>query len=170
MMDTLSQWGMETLETYAPKLIAAGATLVLGWIAAKLLRLALRGTLRGVRLDATASTFCVNLVYITSMALVGITAMSQLGMPTVSFAAVLGAAGLAIGLALKGTLSNFAAGVILIALRPFKVGDRIDTAGVNGTVSKIHVFATTLLADGGRRIIVPNASMIGGNITNHSTA
>ena len=80
-----------------------------------------------------------------------------------------GWAGLAIGLALKGTLSNFASGVILIALRPFKVGDRIDAAGVSGVVAKIQVFATTIEAEGGKRIIIPNASITGGNITNHAS-
>lgn len=80
------------------------------------------------------------------------------------------ATGLAIGLALKGTLSNFASGVILIALRPFSVGDRIEAAGVSGVVTKIKVFATTIEAAVGKTIIIPNASLTNGNITNHAGA
>ena len=90
------------------------------------------------------------------------------GFPAVSFAAVVGAAGLAIGLALKGSLSNFAAGVMLIVFRPFNVGDRIEAAGVSGVVARIQVFATTLDAENDKRIIIPNAALTGGNITNYS--
>ena len=103
------------------------------------------------------------------MTLVVIATLDKLGFPAVSFAAVVGAAGLAIGLALKNTLSNFAAGVILIALRPFKVGDRVDAAGVSGVVSEILVFAITLAAEDGKTIIVPNAAIVGGNISKYST-
>lgn len=104
------------------------------------------------------------------LTLVVITALDKLGFPAVSFAAVVGAAGLAIGLALKGTLSNLAAGVILIALRPFSVGDRIEAAGVSGTVTKIHIFSTTLAAPDQKKISIPNATLSGGNIINYSTA
>ena len=168
VMDALRNWGMETLNAYGPKVMAGVATLIMGWIVAKLIRAVLRGMLRTAHLDATASLFCVNLAYVTMLTLVVITALHNFGFPAVSFAAVVGAAGLAIGLALKGTLSNFASGVILIALRPFTVGDRIDAAGVSGVVARIQVFATTIEADGGKKIIVPNASITGGNITNHA--
>ena len=167
MMDVLSQWGMETLDAYGPKVMAGVATLLVGWLVAKLIRVVMRSMLRTAQLDATASVFCVNLAYVTMLTLVVITALHNFGFPAVSFAAVVGAAGLAIGLALKGTLSNFASGVILIALRPFNVGDRIDAAGVSGVVRKIQVFATTIEAEGSKRIIIPNASLTSGNITNH---
>ena len=170
VLDALRTWGQEALDVYGPKVMAGVATLIVGWIVAKLIRIVLRRILRTARLDATASLFCVNLAYVTMLTLVVITALHNFGLPAVSFAAVVGAAGLAIGLALKGTLSNFASGVILIALRPFSVGDRIDAAGVSGVVRRIQVFATTIEAEGGKRIIIPNASMTGGNITNHAGA
>ena len=170
VLDALRTWGQEALDAYGPKVMAGVATLIVGWIVAKLIRIVLRRILRTARLDATASLFCVNLAYVTMLTLVVITALHNFGLPAVSFAAVVGAAGLAIGLALKGTLSNFASGVILIALRPFSVGDRIDAAGVSGVVKRIQVFATTIEAEGGKRIIIPNASMTGRNITNHAGA
>lgn len=169
-MNMLSEWGNEALAVYGPKLVAGVATLIVGWLVAKLLKLGLRHVLRGARLDATVVTFCTNLAYVTMLTLVAITALDKFGFPAVSFAAVLGAAGLAIGLALKGVMSNFAAGVILVALRPFNVGDRIDVAGVSGVVTEIRVFATTLEAQDGKRIIIPNAAIIGGNIANYSAA
>ena len=169
-MSLLFEWGREEFATYGPKLVTGILTLVLGWLAAKLIRLGLRHVLKGARLDATAATFCANLAYVTMLTLVVTTALDKFGFPAISLAAVVGAAGLAIGLALKGTLSNFAAGVILIALRPFKVGDRIDAAGVSGQVTEIRVFATTLAAENGKKIIVPNAAIAGGNIANYSAA
>lgn len=102
------------------------------------------------------------------MILVVIGTLDKLGFPAVSLAAILGAVGLAIGLALKSTLSNFAVGVILIAVRPFNVGDRVDAAGVSGVVSEIRVFATTLNAEDGKTIMVPNATIVGGNIAKYS--
>lgn len=167
-MNMLSEWGHEALAAYGPKLVAGIATLIVGWLVAKLLKMGLRRVLRGASLDATVATFCANLAYVTMLTLVTITALDKFGFPAVSFAAVVGGAGLAIGLALKGVMSNFAAGVILIGLRPFNVGDRIDVAGVSGVVAEIRVFATTLAADDGKRIIIPNTAIIGGNIANYS--
>lgn len=155
---------------YGPGIIAGIATLVIGWMVAKLLSMALRRALQGAMLDATMSVFFSNLAYITMLALVVITALDKFGFPAVSFAAVVGAAGLAIGLALKGTLSNLAAGVLLIALRPFNVGDRIDAAGVSGVVKQIQVFATTIESEDHKKIIIPNASITNGIITRHAEA
>ena len=167
-MDMLIGWAETALATHGPNLLTGIATLVVGWVTAKLLALGLRRVLRGARVDATAAAFCANLAYVTMLVLVVITALDKFGFPAVSFAAVVGAAGLAIGLALKGTLSNLAAGVLLIALRPFNVGDRIEAAGVGGVVTEIKVFATTLRTADHKTIIVPNASLTGGNITNFS--
>lgn len=153
---------------YAPGIVAGVVTLAIGWMVAKLLSIALRRALQGAKIDKTMSVFFSNLAYITMLALVVITALDKFGFPAVSFAAVVGAAGLAIGLALKGTLSNFAAGVLLIALRPFNVGDRIDAAGVSGVVTQIQVFATTIESEDHKKIIIPNASITGGIITRHA--
>ncbi len=160
----------QTLVDFAPQLAAGVLVLVFGWAAARLLMRAVRRGLRTTGMDATLAGFIANLAYIVALALVVITALDRFGFPAVSFAAVVGAAGLAIGLGLKGTLGNLASGILLISLQPFKLGDRIDTAGASGIVEVVHVFATTLRTDDGKRIIVPNASITGGNITNHSVA
>lgn len=112
--------------------------------------------------------FAANLLYIAMLALVVISTLDKLGVPTMSFFAALGAAGLAIALALKSSLSNFASGVMLIWLRPFKVGDRIEAAGVKGAVGEIQVFATVLRTEDNKKITIPNAAVAGGTITNYS--
>lgn len=167
-MDVLIQWMKDSAAEYSPKLLTAVATLVIGWLLAKLLTGALRRVLRGAQMDPTLAGFCASLTYVALLALVVITALDRFGFPAISFAAVIGAAGLAVGLALKNTLSNFAAGVMLIALRPFNLGDRIEAAGVAGVVLHIQVFSTTIDAGDGKRIIVPNAALLGGNIVNFS--
>ena len=97
-----------------------------------------------------------------------IAALGELGIQTASFIAILGAAGLAVGLALQGSLSNFAAGVLIILFRPFKSGDFIDAGGAMGIVEQIHVFHTKMRSADNKAIIVPNSSIMGGNITNFS--
>jgi len=104
------------------------------------------------------------------VALIIIAALSQLGVPTASFIAIIGAAGLAIGLALQGSLSNFASGVLLVSFRPCKLGDYIEGAGVGGTVDRITVFSTTLITPDQRTIIVPNSSLLSGPIINYTTS
>lgn len=167
-MDVLVDWAKTSYYEYGPKLLDGLAVLLLGWLAARLATGGLKRVLKRARVDATLTGFCSNLAYVTLLTLVVITALSRFGFPAVSFAVVLGAAGLAIGLALKGALSNLAAGVMLIILRPFNVGDRIEAAGVAGVVARIQVFATTIKPEDGKRIIIPNASLTGGNITNYS--
>ena len=106
--------------------------------------------------------------YILLMVVI-IAALGQLGVQTASFVAIVGAAGLAVGLALQGSLSNFAAGVLIILFRPIKVGDFVEVAGVSGSVSDISIFATTLLTGDNKTVIIANADVTGGNITNFST-
>jgi small conductance mechanosensitive channel len=108
------------------------------------------------------------LIYIALLTFVIIAAIGQLGIQTASFIAVFGAAGLAIGLALQGSLANFAAGFLLVILRPFRVGDFIEAAGVSGTVDAIEIFNTTLKTPDNRLIIIPNAKLSGDNIINYS--
>ena len=160
---------MSALATNGIQVVSAILTFVIGWQVAKFVTRGLRRVLSGVRVDQTLAHFCARLAYVAMMIFVVIGTLDKLGFPAVSLAAVLGAVGLAIGLALKSTLSNFAAGVVLIALRPFTVGDRVDAAGVSGVVSEIRVFATTLDAEDGKTIIVPNATIVGGNISKYST-
>jgi small conductance mechanosensitive channel len=123
---------------------------------------------RGV--DPTVGGFVTNILFMMLLMLVIIAALAQLGIPTAQFIAVIGAAGLAIGLALQGSLSNFASGVLLVSFRPCKVGDYIEAGGVAGTVQQITVFSTTLLTADQRTITVPNSSVMGGPITNYSTS
>lgn len=118
--------------------------------------------------DRAIISFVRNLVYAAMLVFVVIAALSKLGIQTASFIAVLGAAGLAVGLALQGSLSNFAAGVLLIVLRPFKEGDYIEAAGTAGIVEQIMIFATQLRTPDNKRIIVPNSGITGGNIINYS--
>ncbi len=169
-MEPLIELLQKSFTGYGSKIMEGFATLLVGWIFTKILTVALGRVLKRAGVATTVAVFCTNLAYVTMLTLVVITALDRFGFPTVSFAAVVGAAGLAIGLALKGTLSNFAAGVMLIAMQPFKVGDRIDAAGVSGLVAQIQVFATTVETADGKRVIIPNATIAGGNITNYSAA
>jgi small conductance mechanosensitive channel len=118
--------------------------------------------------DDLLASFVGNITYIALVAFVVIAALGQLGIQTTSFIAILGAAGLAIGLSLQGSLSNFASGVMIIAFRPFKVGDFIEAGGVSGVVEGIQIFSTQMRTGDNKAIIVPNSNIAGGNITNYS--
>ncbi len=119
-------------------------------------------------IDKTISNFLSNVIYGGLLLFVILAALSNLGVNTTSFIAVLGAAGLAVGLAFQGTLSNIGAGVLLIFFKPFKVGDFISAAGESGVVEEINLFSVLLKTGDNKQIIVPNSSIIGGNITNFS--
>ena len=118
--------------------------------------------------DALLASFSSNIVYVALVAFVVIAALSQLGIQTTSFVAIIGAAGLAIGLALQGSLANFASGVMIIAFRPFKVGDFIEAGGVAGVVEGIQIFSTQMRTGDNKAIIIPNSGITSGNITNYS--
>ncbi len=156
--DILLLWG--------GRLLAALAIFVIG-------RLLLRGLTRwatsamqGVGLDQTLSRFLGNLLYTVLLVFLTLTAFAALGVPTINFIAIVGAAGLAVGLALKDSLSNFSSGVMLVFFRPFKVGDLIEAAGVSGTVESIGIFDVVLKTPDNRVINVPNRLIYGGTITN----
>lgn len=119
--------------------------------------------------DSELTSFVESLIYWAMLAIVVVAALGQLGIQTASFIAILGAAGLAVGLALQGSLSNFAAGVLILILRPFSVNDWVEMAGVAGKVEKIHIFTTHLLTGDNKCVIVPNARILDGNIVNHSS-
>lgn len=163
---------ISSLQTFAAfyglKIIAAIVIFVVGRWVARALRNATKKMMAKGNVDETLISFVGNLTYITLLAFVIIAALNQLGIQTTSFIAVIGAAGLAIGLALQGSLANFAAGVLMIIFRPFKAGDYIEGAGVAGTVEEIQIFATQLKTPDNKTIIVPNAKMMGDNITNYS--
>jgi small conductance mechanosensitive channel len=158
--DVISTWGL--------RVVGALAVLIIGWMAAKVIRRSVRRALERSSLDNTLVPFMSSLVYYAVLIFVGVAVLSLFGIQTTSFIAVLGAAGFAIGLALQGTLSNFAAGVMLLIFRPFKVGDYIEAGGAAGTVEEIAVFATTLNSPDNVRIIVPNSGIYGQLVKNYS--
>lgn len=124
--------------------------------------------MRRARVEETLIGFGSNIVYALVMAFVIIAALGQLGMQTATFVAVVGAAGLAVGLALQGALANFAAGVLIIMQRPFRVGDYVEAAGIDGTVEEIEIFQTRFRTADNRIIVVPNGAVTSGAITNYS--
>ena len=154
--------------TIAPRVLAALAILFIGRIVAKLLANVIRKMVRRVGGDPILENFLGNLAYSIMLAVVVIASLGQLGVQTTSFIAILGAAGLAIGLALQGSLSNFAAGVLLVVLRPYRVGDFVEAAGVAGTVLEVQIFSTVLTTPDNKRVTIPNGQINSGVIVNYS--
>lgn len=153
---------------YGLRILGALAIFFIGkWIVGKLALLMRRGMERA-NVDPTLVSFAGNALNVVLMIAVLVAAASNLGINTTSFVAVFGAAGLAIGLALKDTLSNVGAAVLIIFFRPFKVGDYIQVSGVEGTVRCINLFSTTLTTIDNRTIIIPNGTLISGNIINYT--
>ena len=160
VQDVAAVWGL--------KVIAAVAIFVIGRWVAKAVRSGVRRMMTKADVEPIIIGFVGSMTYIALLAFVVIAALGQLGIQTTSFIAILGAAGLAVGLALQGSLANFAAGFLMIIFRPFKVGDFIEGAGVAGVVEAIHIFTTTLKTGDNKLIIIPNAKLSGDNITNYS--
>ncbi len=153
---------------YGPNLLGAVLILIIGYFVAKIIAGAIRKLMLKAHVEKTLVSFVRNLSYMLLMTFVVLAALGKLGVETTSFAAVLAAAGLAIGFALQGSLANFAAGVMIIVLKPFKVGDFIEGAGITGVVEGISVFATQLKTPDNKKIVVPNASLTSNPITNYS--
>ena len=157
------------LVPWAIRIATAIAIWIAGkWIAKKLVRLS-RKLMTRAQLDEMLITFAGNIIYTVLLIVVGIAALDQLGIQTTSLLAIFGAAGLAVGLALKDSLANFSSGILLILFRPFKVGDFIEAAGVLGTVDEVRIFSTILHSPDNRQIIVPNGQIYDGTIVNFST-
>lgn len=152
--------------TWGLRILGAVAVLVLGLTAAKWLRRLVRRGLGRTRVEPTVIPFLTGLVYWLAVAFVGVAVLGLFGIPTASLVAVLGAAGLAVGLAMQGTLSNFAAGVMLLVFRPFNVGDFVEVAGTEGKVREMGIFFTELTTRDNRRVTVPNSEIFGTVITN----
>jgi small conductance mechanosensitive channel len=157
---------LDLLAKYSVQILGAIAIYIIGkWLARVISKIIMRSLTRA-KFDPTLIPFVENLSYAALMVFVVITALSTLGVQMTSVIAVLGAAGLAVGLALQGSLANFASGVLLLVFKPFKVGDYIKAAGTEGSVKAIHIFNTILTSPDNVRIIVPNSQITGGNITN----
>ena len=159
---------VEYVSLYGLKVVAAIAIFVIGkWVAKKLVGVA-RQLMTRAKVDETLVSFAGNVMYGLALTFVAIASLSQLGVETTSLAAVIAAAGLAIGLALQGSLSNLAAGVMIILFRPFKIGDYVEAGGTAGTVEDISIFTTSFKTPDNRQVIVPNNSITSGTIMNVS--
>ena len=158
---------IEILSGYAFSLIMALLIFIIGkWAVNKIVSI-FGKVLRKVKgMDETLIKFLENIVYYALMIVVLLTALGKLGVETTSFLAILGAAGLAIGLALKDSLGNFASGVMIIMFKPFKVGDAVTAAGVTGNVSEVGIFNSVFITADNQKIIVPNGAITSGSITN----
>jgi len=156
------------LAEYGLKVVGALLIFAIGrWLAKVLSGLAAKA-MQKAKVDPTLIPFLENLTYTAMLVFVVLAVLERLGVKTASAIAVLGAAGLAVGLALQGSLSNFASGVLLLVFKPFRVGDFVETGSVKGTVQAVHLFNTVLNSPDNIRIIVPNAQVTGGSILNYT--
>lgn len=154
---------------YGPKLIGAIITLVIGLGLVKKISKIFDKTLKKRDIDPSLRPFLSSMVSALLKIFVVISALSMMGIEMTSFVAILGAAGLAVGMALSGTLQNFAGGVIILILKPFKVGDFIDAQGYSGSVSSIQIFNTILKTPDNKTILIPNGGLSTGALINYST-
>lgn len=153
---------------YAVNIVAAIFILIVGLIIARIVSGTVSRVLKMRGIDLTVSDFLSAMVRYAIIAFTLIAVLGKIGVQTTSVIAVIGAAGLAVGLALQGSLSNFAAGVLLVIFRPFRAGEYVDLGGVAGTVTQVQIFSTTLLTPDDKMIVVPNGKIIAGNIINTS--
>ena len=165
-VQALLEEGVTLVTTHGLNIVIAIVVFILGRMVAKKLAGLTKKLMNKSEVDETLTTFLRNIVYYILIAAVTVMALGQAGINVTSFLAILGAAGLAIGLALKDSLSNFAAGVLLILLKLFKKGDYITAASSSGTVTAINIFNTVLTTPDNKVIIVPNSSVLSGTIVN----
>jgi small conductance mechanosensitive channel len=165
----------QTIETlikyvsvYGLSVLGALLILIFGYIGAKIAKGLITGTMTRAKLDTILISFGANATYAVLIVFVFISALNQLGFQTTSLAAILGAAGLAIALAFKDSLSNLASGIMVIIFRPFKIGDFIETSSGEGTVNDINIFTTVLKTSDNKRLIVPNSALTANSITNYT--
>ena len=159
---------IQLLIEYSPKVITALILLIVGLFVIKILIGTTRKIMTKRNLEITLQKFLLNLLSWALKILLFVMVVSKLGIETTSFAAILAAAGLAVGLALQGSLSNFAGGVLIMIFRPFKIGDVIEAQGEIGSVKEIEIFTTKLIGLSNKEIIIPNGSLSNGNIVNYS--
>ena len=177
-METLQAWITTWLDPkvvgtavmdWGGRIVGALVIFLIGRMLMRALTSRATAAMRRLGMDDTLSRFLGNLLYIVLLVLLALTVFKTLGVETTSFLAILGAAGLAVGLALQNSLSNFSSGVMLVFFRPFKVGDQIDAAGTGGVVENIGIFNTVLKTPDNRVINVPNSLVYSGTITNYSS-
>lgn len=165
-MDTFLQALSEMVVTYGGRVVVALVVLLAGWIFAGWVGGVTRKTLTRAKIDETLAKFLCKAARWAILLLVILACLSVFGVETTSFAAVIGSAGIAIGLAFQGTLGNFASGIMLLMFRPFQVGDVVTVGGITGKVDEIELFTTTLDTFDNRRFIIPNGSVFGSTIEN----
>lgn len=166
---TFIEGTVEQAIDYLPNVLGALLILIIGlWIAGRIRNVAKNAMARTRKIDETLGGFLSSLIYYALIALVIITTLGIFGVPTTSFAAIIGAAGLAIGLALQGTLGHVASGVMMLAFRPFDVGDFVEAAGVSGSVKQIGLFTTEIATVDNKMVIVPNGKIFEDVITNYA--
>jgi len=153
---------------YSPKVISAFLILFIGLYAIRIINRIIRKIMVKRELDPTLTKFLADILLWALRVLLFVTFISKLGIETSSFVAILGAMGLAVGLSLQGSLSNFAGGMLIILFKPFKVGDTIEAQGVLATVQEIQIFVTKLITANNQTVFVPNGSLSNGTITNYS--
>ena len=157
-----------TLIDYSPKVISALIILFIGLYAIRIINRLIRKIMIKRNLDATLSKFLADILLWVLRVLLFVTFIDKLGIGTSSFVAILGAMGLAVGLSLQGSLSNFAGGMLIILFKPFKVGDTIEAQGVLATVLEIQIFVTKLITSNNQTIFIPNGTLSNGTIINYS--
>jgi small conductance mechanosensitive channel len=167
-MENISTWVSENAVDWGIQIAIAIAIFIIGKMIARMISNLIKKALNRTGTDAILVSFIGNISYAVLLIAVVLAAVDSLGVNVTSLMAILGAAGLAVGLALKDSLGNFAAGVMIIIFRPFKIGDYITAGGVSGSVDEIGLFATLMHTPDNQRIIVPNSAILGGTITNTS--
>jgi small conductance mechanosensitive channel len=168
-MEKYLQIGESFIEKYGPGVLSALLILIIGLFVIKMIVKLTKKVMQKSNVDITLQKFLGNLLSWALKILLIVTVITQLGVETTSFAAIIGAAGLAVGLALQGSLANFAGGVLIMIFKPFKIGDLIEAQGEIGVVKEIEIFTTKLTGLSNKEIIIPNASLSNGNIVNYST-
>jgi len=170
-MDTILEYiqtGLDSVVRYAPRIVIGIVLLVVGWKGSGIIGGWLRKLLEKREVDPTLVPFLATVVSTLIKAAIVISVISYLGIPAASFVAVIGAAGLAVGMALSGTLQNFAGGVMILLLRPFKIGDVVETQGFTGKVREIQIFHTVLMTPDNKTIILPNGPVSNDSIVNYT--
>ena len=168
-MEKYLELGEALILKYVPNVLSALLILIIGLFIINMIVRLSKKVLRKSKVDVTLEKFLGNLLSWALKILLIVTVISQLGVETTSFAAILAAAGLAVGLALQGSLANFAGGVLIMIFKPFKIGDLVEAQGEIGVVKEIEIFTTKLTGLSNKEIIIPNASLSNGNIINYST-
>ncbi len=150
---------------YGLNVVAAILIFIIGKWAARIISKITESLLHKSKVNETLAAFAKNIIYFVILLFVIIAALNKLGVETTSFIALIGAAGLAVGLALQGSLANFAAGVMIIIFQPFGIGDVVEAGGATGTVKEIQIFNTVIYTQDNKKVIVPNAKITGDKIT-----